>query len=132
MNNYSAKFANLQNIFANLQKINYDIYMTETINNQSIQTTERITSFTTVSGLTFSIEGKKFVTRKPKGFRVGFSEELACSHRDISTCDQCAGTYANIIEVYGTHYWVRDYSEWLEQVREFALLDAEYANEETN
>ena len=54
---------------------------------------------------------KKFVSRKPRGFREGLQEELACPHRDLSCCDECAAKYANIVESYGTHYWMRDEAE---------------------
>jgi hypothetical protein len=90
-------------------------------------TTERVESVTLVSGETFSIEGKKFVARKPKGFREGFSTELACPHRNMSCCDACAEKYANVMEICGTHYWVRDYDEWLLQVSELAKIALEYA-----
>ena len=98
----------------------------------TVATTETMTSFTTVAtanfaGQTFTIEGKKFVNRKPNGFRGGFNEELACSHRDCSVCPTCEATYANIVESYGQHYWVRDYAEWCEYVKEIAAICVEYA-----
>ena len=91
-----------------------------------LATTERMTSITLKSGLTFSIEGKTFASRRPNGSRIGLQEEFVCPDRDVSRCDKCADKYANIIEVYGTHYWVRDYAEWLEQVLSFAEIDSRY------
>jgi hypothetical protein len=57
---------------------------------------------------------KKFVKAKPAGFREGHEGELACSHRDVSTCTDCANTYANIVECYGVHYWMRSEIELAE------------------
>jgi hypothetical protein len=90
-----------------------------------------MTSFTTVSGETYTIEGKRFVSRKPKGFTTGFDGELACPHRNRSTCDECIATYANVVDVLGEAYWVRDYAEWVELVSELARIDALYAKGET-
>jgi hypothetical protein len=57
-------------------------------------------------------EMKKWMTRKPKGFVVNNQTgELACPHRNISTCDECAATYLNIVEVYGTHFWLISHAE---------------------
>ena len=81
----------------------------------TLSTTETISSFTLITGEVYTIEGKTFVARKPKGFRGGFDEELACPHRDCSVCPECANRYANIIEVYGV-----DYAEWVETIAEFA------------
>lgn len=92
-----------------------------------IATTERLTSLTLKSGLTFSIEGKTFASRRPNGSRIGLQDEFVCPDRDVSCCDTCASKYANVIDVYGTCYWVRDYAEWLEQVLMFAEIDAQYA-----
>ncbi len=62
---------------------------------------------------------KVWAKRKPAGFREGFAEELACSHRDMSVCDKCANKYANIVECYGVHYWMRSESELAEYVEMF-------------
>ena len=64
---------------------------------------------------------KKFVKRKPVGFDIDpRSEELYCPHRNISCCDECANTYANIVEVYGVHYWIRTEEELAEFNAEMA------------
>lgn len=42
----------------------------------------------------------------PAGFREGVDSSLACPHRDLSVCDFCAGRYAEIVEVFGAHFWV--------------------------
>lgn len=47
----------------------------------------------------------------PPGFREGHSGDLACPHRDVSCCPFCAGTYEEIVEVYGQHFWVPDETE---------------------
>jgi len=85
-----------------------------------LATNERLESITLVTGETFSIADKEFVTRKPKGFTTGHDDSLACSHRDLSVCDGCESRYANIVNIYSTCYWVRDYAEWLELVNELA------------
>ena len=46
------------------------------------------------------------MARKPKGFRTGHDDSLACPHRDVSVCRKCATQYAEIVEVYGRHYWI--------------------------
>lgn len=49
--------------------------------------------------------------RLPRGFRRGHGEDLACPHRDVSTCPACAAEHEEIVEVYGTHYWIGDPTE---------------------
>ena len=61
----------------------------------------------------------KFVSRKPVGFDIDpRSEELYCPHRNRSCCDECANAYGNIVEVYGTHYWLRNQAEVVEFLAE--------------
>ena len=63
--------------------------------------------------------GKRFVTRRPAGFRIGLQDELACPHRDISCCKKCEDKYDNIIESYGHHYWLdtkEELAEWNEMI----------------
>lgn len=44
--------------------------------------------------------------RLPKGFRRGHQENIACPHRDITCCDDCAAKHSdNIVESYGQHFW---------------------------
>ena len=57
------------------------------------------------------VKESKFLARMPKGFRVGHSGDLACSHRDVSTCDECVARYANIVDGSGCHYWMKDAAE---------------------
>ena len=90
-----------------------------------ISTNERIISYTrpeskNLPAFTWTIDGKKFVTRKPTGWKTGHGDDLSCNHRDCSVCRICEATYANVVEVWGAHYWVRDYAEWLEFVKEMA------------
>ena len=70
---------------------------------------------------------KVWAKRKPAGFREGFDGELACNHRDVSTCDACAAKYSNIIESYGVHYWMRNEAELNEWNVMIAEIVAEYA-----
>lgn len=42
----------------------------------------------------------------PLGFREGVDQAIACPHRDLSVCDDCAGRYAELVDVFGTFYWV--------------------------
>lgn len=92
-----------------------------------VATLERIVTVTSLTGETWSIEGKEFASRKPKGMREGHDETLACIHRDVSVCDECVKKYANLVEVGGQHYWVRDYAEWSELVKELVTVAAQYA-----
>jgi hypothetical protein len=46
--------------------------------------------------------------RKPRGFREGHDGSLACPHRDVSVCPTCAAKHAEIVDVYGRHFWVAD------------------------
>lgn len=48
--------------------------------------------------------------RLPKGFREGHTGSLACPHRDISCCPECA-KHPGVVEVYGQHFWVPDKAE---------------------
>lgn len=43
--------------------------------------------------------------RMPKGFRKGHGGDVACPHRDLSCCRECAKT-PGLVEVYGQHFWV--------------------------
>jgi hypothetical protein len=49
--------------------------------------------------------------RRPRGFRAGHDGSLACPHRNVTCCPQCAGEYPEIVEVYGRHFWVADPAE---------------------
>ena len=51
------------------------------------------------------------MARKPKGFREGHTGNLACPHRDVTCCPQCAAKHPEIVEVYGQHFWIADQSE---------------------
>jgi len=42
--------------------------------------------------------------RLPKGFRHGHDDSLACPHREVTCCEECAAANREIIEVYGRHY----------------------------
>jgi hypothetical protein len=94
-----------------------------------ISTLERLVSYTNSHGETYTIEDKKFVSRKPKGFRSDFDGALACNHRNKSVCDACIAIYANIIDVMGECFWVRNYAEWSEFVSQVAEMDAQFASE---
>lgn len=59
----------------------------------------------------FEKEGVEMTTkpkRKPRNFREGHTGNLACPHRDVSCCSECAAKYPEIVEVYGQHFWVAD------------------------
>jgi len=49
--------------------------------------------------------------RKPRGFRTGHDDSLACPHRDVTCCPECAAKYPEIMDVAGRHYWVTDPDE---------------------
>jgi len=61
-------------------------------------------------GLKFNLD-KPMLARKPKGFSESRDGGLACSHRNSSTCDECAVKYANVYEVCGSHFWFHDFDE---------------------
>jgi hypothetical protein len=47
--------------------------------------------------------------RLPRSLRRGTQDEIACCHRDLSVCPDCAKQYApELVDVYGQHYWVPD------------------------
>jgi hypothetical protein len=50
----------------------------------------------------------KLRKRMPRGFRVGHNGDLACPHRDVSCCDNCAKNNPEIVEVFGQHFWESD------------------------
>ena len=46
----------------------------------------------------------------PKGWREEHGGDLACAHRDCSCCPECAKR-AEVVEVYGQHFWIADPAE---------------------
>lgn len=50
----------------------------------------------------------KLRKRMPRGFRTGHSGNIACPHRDVSCCDDCAKNNPEIVEVFGQHFWESD------------------------
>jgi hypothetical protein len=42
----------------------------------------------------------------PKGFRKGHGGDVACPHRDLSCCRECAKQHPELVDVYGQHFWV--------------------------
>jgi hypothetical protein len=54
---------------------------------------------------------KPFLARKPKGWTSGYDGNIACLHRDLSVCDDCATKYGNVYEVYSQHYWAIDLAD---------------------
>jgi hypothetical protein len=51
------------------------------------------------------------VKRLARGFRRGHDDSLACKHRDVSCCPECAKAHEEIVNVCGQHYWVPDAAE---------------------
>lgn len=49
--------------------------------------------------------------RLPRGFRRGHDDSLACKHRDLTCCHDCAAAHPEIVDVVGMHYWVPDEDE---------------------
>jgi hypothetical protein len=47
----------------------------------------------------------------PRGFRIGHGGDLACPHRDVTCCDQCASAHPEIMDVAGVHMWITDAAE---------------------
>ena len=60
------------------------------------------------------MSGATVSKRLPRGFRRGHSDALACPHRDVSCCEACAAKHAEIVDVYGQHFWIPDPCERLE------------------
>jgi len=50
-------------------------------------------------------------TNPPPGFREGHSYDLACPHRDVSCCDDCANAHPEIVDVGGEHFWIANPAE---------------------
>jgi hypothetical protein len=46
----------------------------------------------------------KLRQRLPRGFRRGRDDSIACPHRDVTCCPECATNNPEIVEVYGRHY----------------------------
>lgn len=55
--------------------------------------------------------------RLPKSFRRGHDDSLACPHRDVSCCGECAAKHVEIVEIGSTHFWVPDVAERAEIAR---------------
>ena len=49
--------------------------------------------------------------RLPRGFRRGHDDTIACPHRDMSCCTECANKHAELVDVYGVHYWIPNEAE---------------------
>lgn len=65
--------------------------------------------------------------RLPRGFREDRDTgQLACPHRDISCCDECAKR-EDVVEVGGQHFWVPDSAERATLRAEIAKSDARAA-----
>lgn len=65
--------------------------------------------------------------RLPRGWRRGHQDDLACPHRDVSVCPPCAAAHAEVVEVYGQHYWMPDAEERAALLAEMAETDEEDA-----
>ena len=63
--------------------------------------------------------------RRPKGFRDGHTGTLACPHRDVSCCAECAAAHEEIVNVAGAHFWVPTAIERAELRAEMARFDAQ-------
>jgi hypothetical protein len=46
--------------------------------------------------------------RLPKGFRRGHTDNIACPHRDVTCCAECAAKYPELVDIYGRHFWIPD------------------------
>lgn len=51
------------------------------------------------------------IRRPPKGWRTGHDGDLACPHRDVSVCADCARLHVEVIEIYGQHFWIASEAE---------------------
>jgi hypothetical protein len=58
-------------------------------------------------------------TGLPQGFREGHAGDLACPHRDVTTCAVCQIEHPEIIVIGGQAFWVPD----PEEQREIAALE---------
>jgi hypothetical protein len=58
--------------------------------------------------------------RLPRGFRRGHDDSLACKHRDVSCCGECATKYPEVVDVCGAHFWVPDEHERVDLLRQLA------------
>jgi len=52
--------------------------------------------------------------RLPRNFKEGHTGNLACPHRDVTCCDECAAKHIEIVEVFGQHFWLADQAERVE------------------
>jgi hypothetical protein len=51
----------------------------------------------------------------PTGWFTDRDEAVACQHRDMFVCPDCAAKHADrVVEVYGRHYWAYDDAEFRE------------------
>jgi hypothetical protein len=53
---------------------------------------------------------------------VGHCGDLACPHRDVTCCADCAKAHVEIVLVYGQHFWVADKEEREALVRDMAAV----------
>lgn len=49
--------------------------------------------------------------RLPKGYRRGHDGSIACKHRDMFCCKECAAKHVEMVDVMGQHYWIPDEGE---------------------
>lgn len=69
--------------------------------------------------------------RRPKGWTVGHDDSVACPHRSLSVCPDCAARYSDrVVEVYGTHAWMTSDAERTLMLASMARTEALYGTPE--
>ena len=64
----------------------------------------------------------------PRSFRRGHDDSIACSHRDVSCCDDCMKAHVEIVNVEGAAYWIEDPKERNELLLELKGFESDGLN----
>jgi hypothetical protein len=70
-------------------------------------------------------------TGLPQGFREGHAGDLACPHRDLTTCSACQAEHAEIAILGGQAFWIANPAERAESLAlEKARIEKNYSEKQ--
>ena len=70
-------------------------------------------------------------TGLPQGFREGHAGDLACPHRDLTTCSACQAEHAEIAILGGQAFWISNPAERAESLAlEKARIEKNYSEKQ--
>ena len=70
-------------------------------------------------------------TGLPQGFREGHAGDIACPHRDLTTCGACQAEHAEIAILGGQAFWIANPAERAESLAlEKARIEKNYSEKQ--